>query len=281
MVDFVYLTINPDRSHSFCGEDYLLHSLLKDKVNFIDGARALDGLGGAIVSIKGCDELKHADELNRELAKLKWCVVIVKGNENSTGFYKLIKHPNCKIWVQTPKAEDTADYYLGFGTPSEVLEIQVPKTLNFFFAGQDTHRRRHECLAVLDKLSGGLVLRTLSFGQGLPYLEYLQAMRNAKVIPCPAGAATPDTFRVYEALECGSIPVVDAQRGVGEFEGDYWRKVWGDVPFPIVQNWKEFPAILDSLLLQWDTKAPEVFSWWKLKKEQIVKDLFQQISTLL
>lgn len=285
-IRFVYKTFHPIHSPCLYGEQYFLDTLLTGKVDFQWGGE-LAGLDGVIISFRGNDNAKYIDELNEAISHLKWCVIIITGNENSTGFYKLIKHHNCKVWVQTPKWEDDADYYLGFGLPTRPWEYerpQQPRFLDWSFAGQVNHSRREQLSKVLHKMPDCMplvnLIETTGFFQGLPHRTYVDLLHNTKVVPCPGGPSTPDTFRLYEALECGCVPVADAHAGHHDFDGDYWQKVFGEVPFPVIHDWREFPELLKHVLADWDKLQPEVASWWADRKQKIVTDLFSQIKEL-
>lgn len=277
MIKFIYKTYHPKNASHLFGEQYFLHSLLKDKVEFVD---SLDGLDGAIISIRGCDNLAYIPKLNEEISRLKWCLIIVTGNENSTDFYRAIKHPNCRIWVQTPKHMDEANGFIGFGYPAEIPQIETVKDLDWFFAGQVNNPRRKQCVEVLRKMHGGELVETAGFNQGLPYDQYLEKMRRAKVIPCAGAPVTPDTFRVYEALECGCIPVVDAMMGKGSWGGDYWGLVWHDLPLITIQDWRLFPNVLQEILANYDEKSALLSYAWKRSKERIVENLFYQVESI-
>ena len=39
--------------------------------------------------------------------------------------------------------------------------------------------------------------------------EMSEILSSTKFIPCPNGFFHPETYRLYEALECGCIPIVE------------------------------------------------------------------------
>jgi len=282
-IKFVYKTYHPKHSASLFGEQFFLYSLIKDKMK-VDHNGNIDGLEGAVINLRGNDNMQHVDQINADIAKLKWCVIVITGNEDSTGFYRLIKHLNCKIWVQTPRGSDEADYYLPFGYPNDYIvgakSVEEGRRYDWFFAGQVSHSRRKQCVEVLRKMQNGRLVETSGFGTGLDYPEYVQETLQSKVIPCPGGPMTPDTFRVYEALESGCVPVLDYTGGHWNYDGDYWRKVFGVHPLPVIHDWKDFPIQLEQILKYWPTYQVQVATWWEEKKEQIVNDLFSQISEI-
>lgn len=70
----------------------------------------------------------------------------------------------------------------------------------------------------------------------------------------------PDTFRVMEALESGSIPVVTTFYGV-----DYFRYTYGDHPFVVAQSWDQAARECGRLLrepVELESKLNEVSEWY-------------------
>jgi hypothetical protein len=101
-------------------------------------------------------------------------------------------------------------------------------------------------------------------------------MRRAQLVPCPSGPNTADSFRLYEALEAGAVPVVD----VGPMRGDYRVGYWDEAfytprPFPALSHWSGFRTI---------TYTPELRvrceAWWQLEKRNLSRRLDAEISEL-
>ena len=66
--------------------------------------------------------------------------------------------------------------------------------------------------------------------------EMTQILSQTKFIPCPNGFVHPETYRVYEALECGSIPIV-------ENAYKYYDRLFPNNPFLKVDRWVEAKAL--------------------------------------
>ena len=94
-------------------------------------------------------------------------------------------------------------------------------------------------------------------------------LSSTEFIPCPYGFFHPETYRVFEALECGSIPIVESAY-------DYYDKVFPNNPFIKINKWKDAKPIL----LGWDKeqtikKSEECINWWNKQKDDLqnfVKD---------
>lgn len=269
----VYKTYNPILPAKMFGEQYFIHSLIEDLVEERDN---LDDIEGAIISIRASDNIQYVDQFNTDIARLKWCLIIVTGNENSSDFHKHINHPNCKIWIQTPKRSDEADYFIGFGYPNHMdrTMISANKTHDWGFAGQVNTSSRRECVEVLRTMKNGVLVPTKGFNQGLEYNEYMQMLGDAKYIPCPSAIATPDSFRIYEALEMDCVPVLDAMTS------EYFERVWGESYLLGVSRWVDFKNFIESNIGDFTENQILCRNWWSERKSKIVQDLFNQISEI-
>lgn len=206
--------------------------------------------------------------LNNLIAPLKGVILVSLGDEGCTFPYSEIKHPNLKWWIQTPKPGVAPEgRYLIEGYPPDCRENLAnmhnsSRALDWFFAGQNTHARRHQCIDVLRKLPNGNLLETASFWSGYSRHTYYFGLSEAKVAPCPAGPLTPDSFRFAEALEAGCVPVLDAFSPDGV--SGYWDMVLGpNHPVQVLADWENFPKVLDLILSNWEQEQKLTQYWWK------------------
>ena len=140
------------------------------------------------------------------------------------------------------------------------------------FAGDPAKHRRSEMLAVFAELKGGYSHLTSGFNAPdcLSTADYRALMDDSMVIPCPGGWSNLETFRVYEALEAGCIPLVERRKGF-----DYYRALLGPHPIPTVASWPEGVALLRRLR---DTGGLEPLQqacgrWWKDHKARLKLDV--------
>jgi hypothetical protein len=262
-------------------------------------------LEGAVVIFHGGNEALHgrgpviASILSAEVMSYSWVIFVNVGDEAGEFDMTLLKHPNMRTWFQTPKpGKSIASRYLIEGYPSDQRGIMTklgPQTrdLDWFFAGQCTHQRRFDCVKALkasrppvvnDARTGGgitipirsVLITTQSFGAGLSHETYYSFMLAAKVVPCPSGPATPDSFRMAEALEAGCVPVIDACALDGV--GGYWEMVFGrEHPFWVITDWAEFPEILAKVLANWEAETRACQFFWRRYKlefrQWLIRDL--------
>lgn len=252
---------------------------------------ANDLKGGAVVIINGRTHVDDVDLINHEIKKLKWVLFIETGDEEASFPWRDVKHPLMKVWMMLPRMNkhDDVHYKLVNGyrpqTHDWLTKVGIKtRELDYFFAGQINHERREQCADVLDQFKSvykSVVVRTNGFGKEIvPYDQYLKNLSVTKIVPCPSGIESPDNFRLYEALEAGCVPVVDAFSTKFKTPG-FWRYLLGDdIPFPIIDYWDAFPKILPGLLADYPANANRCFSWWQLKKREIKYRLLDDIKEL-
>ncbi len=68
--------------------------------------------------------------------------------------------------------------------------------------------------------------------------EYRTILAMSIFAPCPPGNYNQETFRLYEALEAGTIPIV--LRSTNAQPYDYWKCIFGtEDSIIIVENWED------------------------------------------
>lgn len=267
MTDVVWL-----KQKQLCWDQHLVASWLDDFEHFTD---EIPGDGCVLVVPARYYDPATVNDL---IAPLRWVLVILTSDEESTFDHRAITHPNMRLWVMTPRPgihEAGEARYLGEGTPdgtADILaacaDVALDRPVDVFFAGQATHQRRVDCLmamADLDRLQVG-AQPTEGFMQGMPRDEYLQLMAATKVAPCPSGPATPDSFRLFEALEAGCVPIADQLTPDPDYPDGYWNLVYGPVPFPVIEDWAELAKEVDAALEDWPRKSAECSAWWQGRK---------------
>ena len=245
----------------------------------------------AIIVVNGGHEQGLERTIWTELNRLQWSVVIVIGDEESKFQTKDLQGPNRKIWQQnpTPKIHAFADRFLICGYPSNTQKIMTlydrtsnVRPFDWFFAGQVTHARRHQCTRVLAGIPNGVLRATKHFfAQDLTQTDYYGTMVKAKIVPCPGGPCTPDTFRLAEALEAGCLPIADDQPGLRGYPTGYWENVFGErPPFPIIRDWSTLPDVMRQELKQWPHNRNRAFEWWqnyRSRMHQWLRDDIQEL----
>jgi hypothetical protein len=100
--------------------------------------------------------------------------------------------------------------------------------------------------------------------------EFYQAtLLETKIAPAPLGFVNPDSYRLWESLECGCIPTVR------DPQDTYFRRAYGNVPFLVISSWADLKALKELLKNPeaLDAKAKECYHWWKALEENLKQSL--------
>jgi len=281
MIDVLWLSLHDDIRARGYADQCLLEELMAGTLwrapghpTFRHHEGGFDALPadapGAVVVIPARWHVQDADRIATWLYRLGWALVILTGDEEGVFPRHKLANVQMRRWVQTPVAGSVTgtDRPLGDGwawsyrehLPADPLD----KPLNWFFAGQISHRSRQELAGALSRRrrGDGRVIETAGFMEGVDIAEYAAGMVAAKVAPCPAGPQTPDTFRLFEALEAGCIPIVESP--------EYWQTLFGDEhPLPVLRSWTDIDQAIDELVREWPANANRIFAWWQHHKREL------------
>jgi len=99
-----------------------------------------------------------------------------------------------------------------------------------------------------------------------------EILSSTEFIPCPNGFFHPETYRVYEALECESIPIVE-----NAFK--YYDRLFPDNPFIKIDRWIEAKLIIQ----KWNEeqiikKRKECKIWWTDYKSKLQQEILNKIN---
>lgn len=226
--------------------------------------------------------------LRTQLNNLDWAVVLITSDECSRFPVSQLQHrlERMRVWVQTPRpGQHGGTRFLPFGPPpdtrrllGEVSELGQQRDYDWFFSGQVNHPRRRQLADVLSTMAGGKFNETAGFTKGFSRRKYLELTAQAKVVPCPSGPGTPDSFRVWEALEAGALPVADGLCP-GHSAPGFWQQLFGGTtpPFPIVDQWDDIGGLVEVLQESWPANGNRAGAWWshtqRELRRRIVADL--------
>lgn len=246
----------------------LLEELLID-FNHLEVSSINPGYKGGIVIIPGAYQAPYIDEINQELNKLHWCIVIVTSDEENNFPLDELKHPRMKLFANyyNDKTKNV-DHWLPIGPARSVVAL-TDKIHNWAFMGQITHDERREYAKVLRKRDDGFLLETDGFAKGLEPLEYHKVLASTKVVPAPGGPISEDSFRLYEAIEAGAVPI--------PAKPDFWENVFGQVPFPVIEKYEQLDGYINDAISQYPKLNNEVQIWWLQQKHRIKRDIHKAI----
>lgn len=246
------------------------------------GLDALSGSEGAVLVIPGAAEADNADKIQAAIADLQWVLVVVTSDEQRRFPLARLNHPNMRLWLQYPRRDDKADWYLPVGYPPHYrqhLDVPYGKPEGWFWAGQVNHPRRAQLAEVLGGIDGGSHVESAGFTQGLPPDAYATRMARAKFAPCPSGRESIDSFRVAEALEAGCLPILDAATPTGDSSW-LWGLAYAELQAPQLAHWEGLPPTLDRLAEGWPANANRVTAWWQGYKRRLAERIGDTIHAL-
>lgn len=226
----------------------------------------------------------HEAEVNEAVSRYSWLLMVVTSDEESTFDCGKIDHSNVRFWIQTPRVG--RDYrparFIPLGSPPyfDALPSEPPaRNLDVFLAAQDTHSRRHEAFAALQSGERRRIEPTPGFTQGMDPAEYVRCMTATKAAPAPSGAVSPDSFRVYEALEAHAVPIADDVSPAYDSRG-YWEWLFPGCPFPVLRNYSDLPGYVDDVLVDWPRSANRITAWWIAEKRRLAQALRDDLTAL-
>lgn len=242
----------------------------------------------AIVVLPARHHKDMVKQINEELFQLEHVVLFLLGDEEAEFPVEQIEHPSIHIWVQNPHlGRHDAYNRIGTGYPAHLHDYvreYIAKDTDIFFAGQVTHERRTALQETLNDMErkGYEVdaIYTEGFTQGLDKPAYYERLAKARIAPAPSGAVIPDSFRLFEALECMAIPVADKQLPNGEV-WEYWDWLFGEiVPFPSINDWGAMYEITEVAKSKYPDNIHYQTQWWIHFKRKFVYKVMEQLHGL-
>jgi hypothetical protein len=146
------------------------------------------------------------------------------------------------------------------------------------FAGQITATRA----AMLKSLAGvqpHSLCTTAGVQAAQPMLDpvaYRNLLHESVFVPCPMGNVNLESFRLYEALDAGAIPIVERRPWL-----DYYTQLFGPHPLPAVTSWGQAVGIMQALLSDetvLQAKRAEISSWWQMTQARLSCELHEALN---
>ncbi len=95
--------------------------------------------------------------------------------------------------------------------------------------------------------------------------EMTQILHDTIFVPCITGNASADTFRLYEAIECGCIPIVS--------DKNYFNGLFGVSPIIFVDDWNNLKDCIQRLLDNDNLEQlrQDIINWYREYKSRCVQ----------
>jgi len=132
------------------------------------------------------------------------------------------------------------------------------------FTGTPHKSSRHDLLFQLSNIKPFFCHKTEKFNKKIILVDEMSdVLSSTEFVPCPNGFFHPDTYRLYEALECGCIPIV-------EDTYKYYDRLYPSNPFIKVGKWIDAKTIIKNWKFdQIKEKQEECNTWWNSYKTDL------------
>ena len=189
---------------------------------------------------------------------------------DESGAYDLSQiYKNCNyIWrtfCSNKYFENNRVTCIPIGYKSRVLDKKKNnRKYKWAFVGTPHKSSRHDLLFQFSDIKPFFCHRTEKFDKKIISVEEMsEALSLTEFMPCPNGFVHPETYRVYESLECGCIPIV-------ENAYQYYDRLFPHNPFIKVDKWMDAHPIIKG----WNNdqikqKKEECKIWWNEYKDKL------------
>ena len=147
------------------------------------------------------------------------------------------------------------------------------KKYKWAFTGTPHKSSRHDLLFQFSEIKPFFCHKTEKFDVKIISVDEMNdVLSSTQFIPCPNGFFHPETYRLYEALECGCIPIV-------ENAYNYYDRLFPNNPFIKINKWADAKPMLNG----WDEnqiniKKIECKSWWSEYKNELQTSIKKIVS---
>lgn len=159
------------------------------------------------------------------------------------------------------------------GYKSGVLNKQKnKKKYKWAFVGTPHKSSRHDLLFQFSDILPFFCHKTKKFDEKIISPDEMsEALSSTEFVPCPNGFVHPETYRLYEALECGCIPIVESTY-------HYYDRLFPSNPFIKVDKWVDAKPIVEGWKnAQINYKKKECEVWWSKYKVDLQETIKNEI----
>ena len=195
---------------------------------------------------------------------------------DESGAYDLSKiYKNCNyVWrtfCSNKYFENSNVKCIPIGYKSGLLDKQKnERKYKWAFTGTPHKSSRHDLLFQFSDIKPFFCHKTDRFDEKIISVDEMsEVLSDTEFMPCPNGFVHPETYRLYEALQCECIPIVESAY-------QYYDRLFPNNPFIKVNKWTDARPIIKG----WDKvqirkKKEECKIWWnnyKNKLQNSIKD---------
>lgn len=191
--------------------------------------------------------------------------IILLSDENLLEPCEWLHDPACKflfrnylhpLYIRHPKV---TTFGLGYKRNLSTHCLSIPtdeRSTLWSFAGTP-HGERALILDLFKDLRPNETHTCSGFGadDGISTEDYASMLNDSQFALCPVGQESADTFRIYEALEAGCIPVTITNSDQFDIRPSYWHGVfYGEtkLPFIVEQTWESAKAKMTEVIANYE-----------------------------
>jgi hypothetical protein len=215
-----------------------------------------------------------------------------EGGVNDRSFYKHADYVLRHYWFEEIIRLDAKQkvvwvpngYRTGVGPidPARTLSMHSRRLMGFFagsFHQQSLNHERMEMMRVIQEAKLPFLLcGSEGFGIGLSPSAYAGLMGDSRFALAPGGMS-PETIRLYDALEHGAIPILLETSYIESADA---LGALGRPPLVTLDHWSSLPVVFRDLnrlpMAQLEDRRLEILDWWTRFKQHLknrVRDLIE------
>ena len=162
---------------------------------------------------------------------------------------------------------------IGYKSGVHLKTKATPRKYKWAFIGTPHRSSRHDILFQFSNIKPSFCHKTSKFNEKIIETEKMsEILSSTEFIPCPNGFFHPETYRLYEALECECIPIVE-----NSFR--YYDRLFPNNPFLKIDKWLDAKIIIENWRIdEINKKREECKLWWSNYKSNIQKDIYNKVS---
>ena len=249
--------------------DFVERDWIREVFGSIAGQQMYDGHHTLVLDncllIDSRPHLQHASYYEKFRGKHAWLLHL--SDETYAGGYQVYSNFRGvfrNYWSGAFSPRRVFHVPLGYseGIPLDLAQAGMrPRKYVWSFLGQGNKSSRPDMLGAFRRLSPNFILLTDRPGnRNFTRAEYREVLLDSTFVPCPMGNVNLESFRVYEALECGSIPIVEKRAQL-----DYFGRLLGKHPIPAFSSWAAAARFASTVLNDPErlrSLRDRCFDWW-------------------
>ena len=213
-------------------------------------------------------------------------ILLHLSDEDGRDPIELYNHPAVKQVIRNYYRKDLGSNVLTIplGYSAKSISSSSPfaeRSLMWSFAGSLDRPGRTDALRVLEVLTPFEKQTKATFGDPSPLVgaAYTDQLLKTKFVPAFTGFWSLESFRLYEALEAGAIPLYVPSEGK---LGDEYTEVLGKSPILALPSWAQAPQLLQQLsnnAAVMEQHRQDLQTWW-IQKKQSLRTILSTILTI-